>query len=269
MSTPSQPPRPALHELSNAELLNEFDPPPYRVRPLLESLGVALAVMVAIMGTVFFIYQRAEEAQKAEIRQGLVRSARLAASQIDPALHQSFQRPEDETSAAYLEIDRRFLAMLRSDPQIAYLYTAVERDGKVYFILDPTPAPEDPSEEDNSVHLWDEYEDPNPEILRALRSREVVTSEEPYTDEWGTFISGYVPLLDAEGQFYGVLGMDIEVSEYFRRLEPIRRATTRAMVAAFFVSFVAASVVWFLRSFLARVNRRRLQLHSELRRRLP
>lgn len=254
--------------LGSDELLNEFDPPQYRVHPVIEAVVVALAVMIAVMGTVGFIYTHAERAQADEIRQGLVRTARVVASLIDPELHKSFVSPEQEESPEYQAIDRIMLGVLKSDPQIAYLYTAVKKGDEVYFILDPTPKPTDPDEEDKSVNLWDKYEDANPEILQALETKEIVTSPEPYTDEWGTFISSYVPLFDANGEFYAVLGMDIEVSEYLRRLEPIRRATTRAMVAGFFVSFMIASIVWFLRGFLMRVNARRIALHAELRRRL-
>lgn len=259
-----------LRQMSNQQLLEEYDPPRYRIRPLLEAVLVTLGVMAAVMGTSAFIYDRAEEAQKEEIREGLVRTARVAATIVDPALHKSFDSPEKQDTPEYQALDAAMYRVMKADPQIAYFYTAVKgADGKVYFIMDPTPAPTDPNEEDTSVDLMDEYEDPNPEILRALETQEVVTSEEPYTDQWGTFVSGYVPLRDADGKFYAVLGMDIAVTNYFKRLEPIRRATTRALVAGFFVSFFAGTIVWFLRNFVKRVNNRRIDLHRELRRRLP
>ncbi len=259
-----------LQALGNRQLLDEFDPPSYRIRPLLEAVLVSIGVMAAVMGTGAFIYERAEEAQKEEIREGLVRTARVASTIIDPELHKSFDDPADQDTPEYQQIDAAMLRILNADPQIAYFYTAVRGDdGKVYFILDPTPPPEDPNEEDTSVNLLDPYDDPNPEILEALDTQQVVTSKEPYTDQWGTFVSGYIPLRDADGNFYAVLGMDIEVSNYFKRLEPIRRATTRALVAGFFVSFFAGTLVWFLRNFVRRLNDRRILLHRELRRRLP
>jgi len=259
-----------IARLSNRELLDEYEPPRYRIRPLFEAFAVALAVLVAVVGTSAFIYDRAEEAQKAEIREGLVRTARVASTIIDPELHKSFDSPEKQDTPEYQALDAAMYKVLKADPQIAYFYTAImKEDGTVAFIMDPTPAPTDPNEEDTSVNLLDPYDDPNPEILEALKTQEVVTSESPYTDQWGTFVSGYVPLRDKDGKFYAVLGMDIEVSNYFARLAPIRRATTRALVAGFFVAFVSGMIVWFLRNFVRRVNERRIDLHDELRRRLP
>lgn len=250
------------------QLLDDYAPGEYRIRPLLEAVFTFVAVMVAVATTVYFIYARALDAQKAEIREGVLRTARMVASQIDPVLHQSFTRPEDEESEAYQRIDAMMLRFLRADPKIAYVYTAVAKDGRIHFILDPTPPPADPAAEDKSVRLMDPYEDANPEIQRALREQVVVVSDEPYTDQWGTFVSGYVPLLDAQGRFYAVLGMDLEVSEYFQRLEPIKRATVRAMVTGFFIAFLTAAAVWFLRNFIRVINDRRLALYREIRRRL-
>ena len=63
------------------------------------------------------------------------------------------------------------------------------------------------------------------------------------------------------GRFYGVLGLDIQSPEYFQRLEPIKRATVRAMVTGFFVAFLTASMIWFLRNFILVVNERRFKLY--------
>jgi hypothetical protein len=104
----------------------------------------------------------------------------------------------------------------------------------------------------------------NAAFLRAFETQKPTTSDEPYSDEFGRFISGYVPLLDAKGQFYGVLGMDIDIKDYEGRLAPIRRATTRAFVAGFFVAFLMAAAVWFLRNFISVLNAKRLRVFEML-----
>lgn len=257
-----------MGERTLVEMVEEYAPGEYRIRPLAEALVVFLGVMVAVVASVYFIYARALDAQKAEIREGLTRTARAVASQIDAAEHRRFLAPADEQLPEYQRMDAMMLRFLRSDPKIAYLYTAIEREGRVHFILDPTPPPADPAEEDKSVTLMDVYEDANAEILRALREHVVVVSDEPYTDAWGTFVSGYVPMFDPEGRFFAVLGMDLEVTEYFKRLEPIKRATVRAMVTGFFIAFLTAAAVWFLRNFILVMNRRRLALYREIKDRI-
>ena len=47
---------------------------------------------------------------------------------------------------------------------------------------------------------------------------------------------------------------------YFERLAPIKRATTRTMVAGFFIAFLIASLVWFTRNFGMKINDKRLKI---------
>jgi hypothetical protein len=252
--------------LSENSLLSELRPARYQVRPLLEALAVALVIVIATCSTTYFIYKRALSAQEAEIRQGLLRTAHVAASIIDPNLHQSITQASDERSERYQQALAPLTRMQQSDPQIAYLYTAVKIGNQYHFIFDTTPGPSKPGEVDKSVAVMQVYHDApgNLGFLRAFETQKPTTSDEPYSDEYGRFISGYVPLKDAKGQFYGILGMDIDIKDYEARLEPIRRATTRAFVASFFVAFLMGSAVWFLRNFIFILNKKRLRLFDML-----
>jgi hypothetical protein len=60
-----------------------------------------------------------------------------------------------------------------------------------------------------------------------------------------------------------VLGIDIEATKFFSRLEPIKRATTRTMVIGFFISFLVGSIVWFTRNFGLKINNKRKELADE------
>lgn len=248
----------------------DLEPVHYRIRPLPEAIAVGVVVFAAIFFTTYFIYARALDAQKSEIRQSLLRTASVVRTLIDPEEHSRFTRPEDEFTPEYAQAIAPLIAAKQADPQITYLYTAVlGEDGKVYFIYDVTPTPTDPGIEDTSVGVMQEYEEAlqNPEIMTALREQTTVVSEEFYFDQWckDGCISGYVPLFTAggkeSGRFYGVLGLDIQSPEYFLRLEPIKRATVRAMVTGFFVAFLTASMIWFLRNFILVINERRFKLY--------
>jgi hypothetical protein len=267
---------------SSNRLLEEIEPTDYRIHPFWEAIGVGLAILVAATSTSYFIYLRALNAQEGEIRQGLLRTAHVAAANIDAATHQSYAEPAEESSERYQTALAPLVRMKESDPQIAYLYTAIkDSNGAIRFIYDVTPSPakpcqadaegnpiiKDDCEEDSSVALLEVYEDEtNLAIQRAFESKKPTTSDKPYVDEFGEFISGYVPLKDAEGKFYAVLGMDIDIKDYNARLEPIKRATNRALVTSFFIAFITGSVVWFLRNFISVLNRRRLVLYRMLKR---
>lgn len=274
-----------MSQSETLKLIDELTPVEYRVRPLVEAALVGLVILLATLTTSYFIYLRALVAQEGEIRQGLLRTAHVTATVIDPELHQRWRSPEEESSPEYQAALAPLVAMKQSDDQIAYLYTAIrDPDGTVRFVYDVTPSPARPCEvgadeqpivrdgceEDTSVGLLQVYEDApqNEAMLRAFETQQETTSDEPYTDQYGTFISGYVPLKDADGRFYGLLGMDIDIQDYLARLKPIKRATDRALVTGFFIAFITASVVWFLRNFIRILNRRRFVLFEKLRRML-
>ncbi len=236
----------------------------YKFNPLAEAIVVFIVIFSAISFVSYFIYVRAIEAQEAEIKESLILSAGVIKSFIDVDLHETFDTPEDEYTEAYQSQIAPLARILDADINIAFVYTAVMRDDRVYFILDATlegDADEDGVED--SVAVMEEYPEPPPDLIYALKNAEVVASGKPYTDSWGRFVSGYMPLENSQGEFVAVLGVDLEKSNYFSRLEPIKRATARAMVAGFLIAYLIGSIVWFLRQFASKLNQSRLNLANE------
>ena len=263
VADPSNRAAPALDRAELASLLAKHAPGRYRIRPLLEAVVVFVAVMAATFITVSFIHLRALDAQKQEIRQGLLRTANVLSTLVDVEQHRGFNTPALESSDAFIAAEQQLIRAKQADPQIAFLYTAVLDGDTVRFVLDATLPPL-AGEEDTRVALLSAYDNPPAEMVEALRTGETRASAEPYTDEWGTFVSAYVPLRDANGAAVGVLGLDLEVSDYLARLEPIGRATRRALVTAFFIAFLMGSAVWFLRRFILVLHHRRNALFEDL-----
>lgn len=230
----------------------------YRIYPLTEALVIGVVVFLAIFLTTYFIYLHALNAQKGEIRDGLVRTCAALATFVDGDAHKQFISQDQEGSAAYNNALEPFKKVLAADPSIAFVYTTILQDNAVKFVLDPTESGDANGDGvDDKSHIMQDYPEASAELVRALHERITVTTEEPYKDRWGSFVSGYVPFYDAENNFVGVLGIDIHAENYFERLAPIKRATVRAIVTGFFISFLIAALVWFMRNFSKIINRRR------------
>lgn len=58
----------------------------------------------------------------------------------------------------------------------------------------------------------DEYE-LSSDMQKAFNG-EVVVSDEPYTDEYGTFISAYAPIKNSEGKIVAITGVDVDASMF-------------------------------------------------------
>jgi hypothetical protein len=238
----------------------------YKISPLREALFIGFCVFFAIIFTTYFIYFHALNAQKGEIREGLMRTAQVVATYIDGSAHKTFIDRNQEQGDAYKKAIEPFEKALAADDSIKYLYTGILKDGKVYFVLDPTPEGDaDGDGVDDKAHIMDEYSEATDDMVLALKEQRAVVSQSPYRDRWGSFVSGYIPFYDDDKKFVGVLGIDIEASNYFMRLAPIERATTRTMVVGFFISFLIASLVWFTRRFGLIINTKRLALIEMLK----
>lgn len=239
----------------------------YRFMPLTEALVIGLSMFAAIFVTTYFIYTHAVSAQKGEIQDGLLRVARTLTMFVDGDLHKTFTSKLQERTDEYKQAIDPLERAVKADPTIAFVYTVVLRDNQVYFILDPTPSgDEDGDGVDDKSNIMEPYPEATPEMLMALREQKAVVEPQVYTDRWGSFLSGYVPFYDSEGEFVGVLGVDISANDYLARFTPIKRATIRAIVTGFFVAFLVGSIVWFTRNFAKVLNEKRIGLIQELQR---
>lgn len=238
----------------------------YRFYPLREGITVGFCIFLVFFLLIYFIYHHARAAQTGEIREGLLRTARVVATLIDGDRHRQFTSREQEESKAYKDALAPLARALAADKSIEFIYTTIYKGGKIYFILDPTEAGDaDGDGVDDKSHIMEYYNDAGEDIARALTEQVSTASKEPYKDKWGTHFSYYVPFYDNVGEFVGVLGIDITAAQYFQRLEPIKRATQRALAAAVFISFLVGTAIWFLRRFSRLINQSRLRIANDFK----
>jgi methyl-accepting chemotaxis protein len=83
-------------------------------------------------------------------------------------------------------------------------------------------------------HWLKPYDDVPDEAMEAWTSKVFTTTKKPYTDKWGTFMSGFYPVFNDSGQTLGLLCLDFNVS-YVQGLE-------LGAIAAFGFSFIVVLV---------------------------
>jgi phosphoserine phosphatase RsbU/P len=201
---------------------------------------LAFAVLAALSGMVFWL---SKVALVTEIRDGLARTARIGAASVNGELHATFANSTQD-SPDYIEGIRPLRDIMDADSQIAFAYSAILKDDKVYFILDATPPPK-PGERDDSVSIMEQYNPAPPELLRTLRERRATVTKEPYTDKWGTFISAYAPIFDHAKNFVGAVGVDLKIDNFQRRLAQIQRVSYLAIAISFLLAIVIGLVLYW------------------------
>lgn len=231
---------------------------PAWLQGLLVSLLIALCFGVVIAS----VYHLSRQALINEIHAGLSRTSKIALLRINPEVHKTLTRPEQHGTPEYDQEASALRNIIRAEPLVAFTWTAiVSPDDKVYFILDGT-LPPDPGKpwSDLSVKVMEEYPNAPREVVEVFRSGEALFTE-PYTDEWGTFISSFAPMRDRNGKIIAVLAIDLRVTDFEARLKPVQQA---ALIAG--AIGAAAAVIMGLGVFgMRKRDRREAELNRQLR----
>ncbi|MDB6071991.1 MAG: Signal transduction histidine kinase, partial [Verrucomicrobiales bacterium] len=229
------------------------------LNPVISGL-IAGTVLLFTTGAVLLNFHLTMVSQAEEaMRQALHRAAAGASMAVSPDLHASFTSPDQENTPEYFEATQRLarlkLAMEGPD-QFKFIYTCILRDNKVYFILDPTPAGDsDGDGVDDKSHIMQEYPDASPELLLALQTGRPTVPREPRTDQWGTFLSAYAPITDNNGALIGVVGVDMELSVFNKRLNAITYSSMVSGLGTLSLSILAGIAVYSYQKRLQRIMR--------------
>jgi methyl-accepting chemotaxis protein len=95
-----------------------------------------------------------------------------------------------------------------SATDVRFLYTMrANEKGEAVFVVD---AEEDPAQ---MSHLGDVYADASASLLKNIVSlKDVSVNTKFETDQWGTWLTGYAPLIDSKGRFEGLVAADVSVA---------------------------------------------------------
>ena len=179
---------------------------------------VFFVVSFAMTGlTAAVFYRTAYQKVFQDIRQRLKDIVIVAALSIDAETHAGLTEPAHEDSPSYNAIKKVLQTIRDGSSDVHFVYTMRKGpDNDIRFVVD---AENDPQE---VAHLGDLYEHPGPVLKRYFAGMEGPMVEEAlYTDEWGTWLSGYAPFFSRHGTRAGVLGIDISavtVAQYQKAL---------------------------------------------------
>jgi diguanylate cyclase (GGDEF)-like protein len=205
---------------------------------LWESVSVSAAMLIVVAAGIVGLWVTSTNTAREEFRHYLIGLAQSAATLIDPALHNKLRRPEQLNDADYVRAVEPLRRMRRAVPDIHYLYTFVRERGVVHFVLDAAdPAGKNGAGQPDQSGVWEVYEPHHTETLslafdEGIRPGVASATSEPFTDEWGTFMSGMAPILDAQGHQIGIVGVDVDTQLYTTRLTEARNRALLGLVPA-------------------------------------
>ena len=145
---------------------------------------------------------------------------------------------KSEGDANFIKIREQNLKIRASEPELRFVYTMQKDAQGIYFVVDAGL----PGEEGYSP-FGTRYEEPGPALVENFDSMTgTILEPEFYTDEYGTFLSGYTPIFSSEGQRAGVIGVDITANTILLREQEYRNR----LIVIFLIALVLIVVAGFV-----------------------
>lgn len=209
------------------------------------ALGFALLAMLAVGLTTFIYYQNARAQLGQDIRERLRDAVSIGALQVDSVAHSQLTNPSQEGSSNYLRLKKNLQNIRDAGTKVRFVYTMrQDAQGNIMFVVDAEESEADVS------HLGDIYTSASPWLKENFASiQEPVIENEMYTDDWGTWLTGYAPFYTPDGRREGILGMDISAKDVLAREQ---QALQRALLI-FLLSIIPIAITgWLIGSALTK-----------------
>jgi len=160
--------------------------------------------------TVFLTMKNTEELQyiiEDSVKSQLISTSIAARELIDVGKFASYNSLEDvdDDIDAYLETLGN-LRILQKQTGTKYIYALKFIDGKYYFVFDT---------DDEIKEAFLEYEEIS-EVHKEAFTGKNAAGIMNVVDEWGSFNTGAIPIIDKEGRIVGIISADIE-DEYIQK----------------------------------------------------
>src|ERR1700722_16952891 len=187
-----------------------------------EALAVSAVAIVVLGAGIFGLWVSSTNTIPDNYHRYLIGLAQTAATMIAPALQMTIRRPDQLNGPDYQRAVAPLRRMHASVADIHYIYTVVQDHSKVRFVLDASV----PGLRVNGVvdqsGVWEIYEERAPAMLLALgtsiKAGTAAATDKPFSDKWGTFMTGWAPIFDTAGGQIGAVGVDVDAHVYAARV---------------------------------------------------
>jgi diguanylate cyclase (GGDEF)-like protein len=193
-----------------------------RRRASWEALAGAAVAVVVVGAGIFGLWVTSTGTIRDNYHQYLIGLAQTAASLIDPVLQTTIRRPDQLNGPDYQRAVAPLRRMHAAVADIHYIYTVIQDHSQVRFVLDASVPGVGASGIEEQSGVGEIYEERDPAMLLALgtggRAGIAAATDVPFSDKWGTFMTGWAPIFDAAGGQIGAVGVDVDAHLYAKRV---------------------------------------------------
>jgi flagellar basal body-associated protein FliL len=189
---------------------------------------------VALGASFYWFYQSATKKAMENLQESLILSASTAAKLVDADEVMLVSDSEgDGTEAEYAHLASQLSLVKESNPKVKNIYIMVrspDAADELLFVVDV----------ETDIEIVGEPYDTGgqSEILDAFNGP--IASSTLQEDEYGTWLSGFAPIKNAQGRSVAIVGVDMPAQDVTRTQNQIKTASIVAFLAAYVGVFLAA-----------------------------
>jgi len=190
---------------------------------------------------IYLVYRAGIEAQLDALRRTVVGVATATALMIPVDKHMMVDPGEQKMSPLTNELDYILYQVTETNPDIKYVYTLIATDDPniCKFVL----ASEEYGLEEIDPNTVNYDVSQKPELRKGIAFVKPVATENFYTDEWGTWLSGYAPLKDKSGRTVAIVGADISVKRILGYQKTIKIWALGVLAVIFIISLLLSFLI--------------------------
>jgi methyl-accepting chemotaxis protein len=181
------------------------------VNSLQTKLVFSFVVLILVIagGMYLYTFDQTKQALLQGMREDLAQIIGIASTQFSAEeIGQIRQlKAGDENTPAYLGLKKKLQDMRSVSPNISNFYIMQIQGEKIVFYVDDT--------DDDPAKIEEVYGEPEAKLFLANQGIQV--SDALYTDKWGTFLSGYAPIVGTSGDSTLLIGADILAEKIIER----------------------------------------------------
>ncbi len=217
-----------------------------------------LLVAVLVTGIVVLLYSMTIQVMQRQLQMYLTATASLAAERISWQDADAVFKKTSKAKEAFTRMSTQLYQVRRNVPAVrfAYALAPTANPWKMHFVADAdavaTSAELDVNddgvvaEDEVAAGMNEEYDVSENDPLYGPAYTGAVSDLNGYTDQWGTFVSGYAPVRRADGTVAAIVGVDMEARMFYSLS---RGAFSPAMVGGVIFAVLAmllALSLWFM-----------------------
>lgn len=191
----------------------------------LVSIVVGIVVLISVI-SYGIIFKNVEIKLKDSAKSSIAESINA----VDKDKIEKVLKDNSNKSKEYKEVLNSMI-VFKAKKDIKNFYIFIKKDDKnVQFLFDASPEP---------AEYMENYEIQK-EMSDAFEGN-IAVSDKPYSDKWGTYVSGYAPIKSSSGQVIAIIGADEDISTFQNIKQLFFRIAVLEIIVATIISLLS---VW-------------------------